>query len=431
MIETRPSDNDRGMSLSAYTFLRLAGVLTCLVSGTTSLATFWLLASGAENPAGILSGRLLVSLVGPLDGDTVRRAIDVWFAISALSVGCFAWMFLWITRPGRRSSRLVAAALMTQAVLGLFFSRDFLVLTSIELPFLFSARLGAMWLLVQEALFCAVSLAMVSKTTSVTTIEKASEIVHLSWSGVISLQILSVLSAVAWHILAFSAGILATSEQRGKARLLSANAELEATQQLLADSVRNAERLHIARNLHDAMGHHLMALSLHLEIAARAVSGHGREAIAVAREVSHRLTEELREAVGMMRKDRPINLKSALETLCAGIPAPPVQLLYDDAVRVSDAKRAALIFRSVQEGVSNAVRHAAAQNIVVQVGADKQGIVVIVQDDGSGGAGLKPGNGLTGMRERAILEGGRLDVVTSQGQGMALRLWVPLQEISR
>jgi two-component system, NarL family, sensor histidine kinase DesK len=413
------------MELSAYSLFRLSGLVICLVSGASILAAFWFLQNGAENLAELFPGKVLIAIAGPLEADTLRRAIDIWFAITAVSVGCFAWMFHWITRPGKRSSRLVVAALVAQAVLGLFVNNDFLVLTSIELPFLFSARLGTIWLAIQETLFCAVSLSIAANTASATTIEKASQIVHLSWFSVFSLHTLSTLTAVAWHVFAFCAGLLATSEQRGRYRLASANAELQATQQLLAEGVRTAERLRIARDLHDAMGHHLMALSLHLEIAARAVADHGQQAITVAREVSQRLTEEVREAVGMMRKDQPIDLKGALETLCAGIPAPPVRLIYDDRVCISDVAQASLIFRGVQEAVSNAVRHAGAHEIAVQVGPDKQGTVMIVRDDGDGGAGLKPGNGLTGMRERVSMEGGRLDVVTSHGQGMALRLWLP------
>jgi signal transduction histidine kinase len=433
MYDLRPmtgaptSGNDMFMGLSAYSLFRLAGLVICLVSGATTLASLWFVGTGAENLAGIFPGKLLVAIAGPLDADTLRRAIDVWFAIAALSVGCFAWMFLWITRPGQRPTRLVVAALVAQAGLGLFVSRDFLVLTSMELPFLFSARAGAIWLAIQETLFCVTSLSVAASMASATTIEKTSQIVHLSWSGIMLLQILSTLTGVGWHAFAFCAGFLATSEQRGRIRLVSANAELHATQHLLAEGVRTAERLRIARDLHDAMGHHLMALSLHLEIAARAVAGHGQQAIAVAKEVSQRLTEELRETVGMMRKDQPIDLRGTLDTLCAGIPAPPVWLIYDDDVRISDVAQASLIFHSVQEGLSNAVRHAAAREIIVQVNKDRQGIVVIVRDDGCGGAGLTPGNGLTGMRERVAMAGGRLDIVTSHGQGMALRLWLPSQ----
>ncbi|CAB3771671.1 sensor histidine kinase [Paraburkholderia solisilvae] len=413
------------MSLTVYSLFRMAGLVTCVVSGASTVATFWFLRNGAENLAEIFPGNMLIAIAGPLDANTLRDTIDVWFAVSAVSVGCFAWMFRWITRPGKRPSQRVAAALVVQAVLGLFINKDFLVLTSIELPFLFSARIGAIWLAIQETLYCVVSLSLAVHAASATTIANASEIVHLSWLGSMSIQTFSTLTAVAWHAFAFCAGLLAASEQRGRARLASAHAELQATQQLLAEGVRTAERLNIARDLHDTMGHHLMALSLHLEIAARSVAGQGEQAVAVARAVSRRLTEELREAVGMMRRVHPIELRSALETLCAGIPAPPVRLIYGDTVCIPDVTQACLIFRSVQEGVSNAVRHAAAREIVVQVDADRQGTVVIIQDDGRGGAGLKRGNGLTGMGERVALEGGRLDIVTSHGQGMALRLWLP------
>jgi hypothetical protein len=115
------------MDLSAYSLFRLVGLITCLVSGAASLATFWFLGMGAENLAEIFPGKVLIAITGPLDADTLRQATEIWFAVSVVGVGCFAWMFRWITHPGRRPSRLLVAALVAQAVLGLFVNRDFLV----------------------------------------------------------------------------------------------------------------------------------------------------------------------------------------------------------------------------------------------------------------------------------------------------------------
>ena len=107
-------------------------------------------------------------------------------------------------------------------------------------------------------------------------------------------------------------------------------------------------------------------------------------------------------------------------------------LSYGRDVCITDLGLANLLFRSVQEGLSNAVRHANAQNICVWVAKDGQdAVTVAIQDDGSGGLGLKRGNGLNGMHERVAERGGRLDIISNPGEGMSLRIWLPLSGAAR
>jgi signal transduction histidine kinase len=413
------------MPRSAYSLLRLAGLLICLMSGATALTAAWIRAGGGEL-AGIFPGTLLIRLFGPLTHDALRRAFELWFAICVVSVGIFASTFLWITLPRQRRRRIVAAALIVQTLLGILVADDFLILTSFELPFVFPMRIAGLWLAFQELTFLGLTIPLIVQRVAETSVVTATGNAHYSWLSLLSIQILAAFTNAAWHGFAFCGGYLATSRERDRNAIASAHAELLATQQLLEDGVRAAERLRIARDLHDSIGHHLMALGLHLEVAAHAVSGKGQEAIAVARELTQRLTAEVREAVGTARAERPVDLKGALAMLCAGIPAPEVQLSYDEVVTVTDVAVADIIFRSVQEGISNAVRHADARKIGVQVTGGGQGVVVSIFDDGHGGAGLERGNGLNGMNERVTGRGGRLDIVTSPGEGMALRLWLPL-----
>ena len=104
----------------------------------------------------------------------------------------------------------------------------------------------------------------------------------LGWVGVQTLGLLSVLllhwpAADAWayttgylcfQIFAAGSGHLTVREARARQSLAQANAELRQTRALLAEASRNAERLEIARELHDLLGHHLTALSMNLEVAA-------------------------------------------------------------------------------------------------------------------------------------------------------------------
>ena len=412
------------MKSSTYELLRASGVAVALISGLGLVFGAWLTASGGTL-AGLFPGKLLVAWFGPLSEPTLRLWTDVWLALCGVAVGVFAATFHWVTRWERRRSRWVGAVLVCQTILGLFVSSDFLVLTALELPFVFPLRSGLVWLAAQATAFVATTAALVVGMSSPVDVASIGADVHLSRLGVIALNMIGVAEQAAWSVFAFCGGYLAVSERRGRIRLAAAYAELQATQQILAESATTAERLRIARDLHDSIGHHLMALNLHLEIAERDPSGSGVEAVAVARQIARDLTGEVRAAVGRSRDEAPLGLRRALEILCAGIPEPIVELTYDDAAEIVDVAIADLVLRAVQEGLSNAVRHADASRVFVDVATTGRGIVVTVSDNGRGGEGLTPGNGLKGMRERLAQRGGRLEIATSRLAGLTLRITIP------
>ena len=86
-----------------------------------------------------------------------------------------------------------------------------------------------------------------------------------------------------------------------------------------------------------------------------------------------------------------------------------------------------VVYRVAQEAVTNAVRHAGAERIKVRLRSSVGGAVLTVEDDGRGFHSPGAGGGLRGMRERAVLVGGRLDIDPEPGGGtrLALRLGEP------
>ena len=80
---------------------------------------------------------------------------------------------------------------------------------------------------------------------------------------------------------------------------------------------------------------------------------------------------------------------------------------------------------SLREAVTNIVRHADADRVEVELQADPRSLALSISDDGRGSA-IKPGNGLTGMRERIERLGGRLTVDSAPGLGTRLRIWLPM-----
>ncbi len=115
---------------------------------------------------------------------------------------------------------------------------------------------------------------------------------------------ISTLCTLGGLIFGLGAGHLAVSERRARAELARVNAELQATLVLLADSVREGERARISRELHDALGHHLTAMSVNLEVASHLARGKVAEHVTRAHDLARLLLADVREAVSAMEGDR-------------------------------------------------------------------------------------------------------------------------------
>jgi signal transduction histidine kinase len=212
-------------------------------------------------------------------------------------------------------------------------------------------------------------------------------------------------------------------EAEARTELVTAHAQLRASSALLAESSATAERLRIARDLHDLVGHQLTALSLELEVAAHQADPPARDHVTRARDAAKGLLGDVRQAVGELRVPTH-GLEPPLQALVDGLPGLEVHLQVVEEVPV-DEERALAVVRCVQEVVTNTVRHATADNLWLSVTATTAGVGVEARDDGRGSEQVDPGNGLTGMRERLEQLGGELRIATARGQGFAVTAWVP------
>lgn len=229
--------------------------------------------------------------------------------------------------------------------------------------------------------------------------------------------------------LAFGISYLVVREQRARSLLAASHAELLATQALLDGTVRASERLRIARDLHDIVGHHLTALILHLDLAVRQ-SAAPSEALRTSRELARTLLAEVRVVVAQEREGEPIDLRAVLTTLCDGIPHPAVTLQFEEQLEIVSPALAHAVFCCVQESLSNALRHADASAITVSVGQRDGQLQVRIADDGHGGWGAVAGNGLAGMRERAAALGGVMAAASLAGRGYAVSIALPFAGVA-
>jgi PAS domain S-box-containing protein len=201
------------------------------------------------------------------------------------------------------------------------------------------------------------------------------------------------------------------------------------------------ERQRIARELHDDTAQTLAALMIRLRVLARTPDEEARarihdelhESLEAAVEGIRRIARGLRppalEDVGVEAAVRA-HLRRTFEG--TGIEVETELDAVDDRL---DAEGQLVVYRVVQEALSNVMRHARAGRVRVRLGVEHEGthahVVAEVEDDGTGfdaeGAFLQGrGLGLVGMDERARIAGGRLTMASAPGEGCLVRLRIPV-----
>jgi two-component system sensor histidine kinase UhpB len=232
--------------------------------------------------------------------------------------------------------------------------------------------------------------------------------------------------------LAEEGGVEATALVRGFNQMLE---RLEAERRETgrrALQAQEAERLRIARGLHDEVGQVLTGVLLQLDSLATA--GGDREAdIAETKQAVRGALEEVRRIARELRPEmlEQLGLVSALTELSrrfadqSGIPVRPS--FAEGLPRLSDAAELA-VYRVAQESLTNVARHAGASAVEVSLQPGAGSVVLRVSDNGRGigeNADVNGHGGVRGMRERALLVGGALAVKPARGGGTEVRLEVP------
>jgi len=202
------------------------------------------------------------------------------------------------------------------------------------------------------------------------------------------------------------------------------NRELIATRDLLSQSTRQSERLRIARELHDLLGHHMTALILNLEVASHISEGESKEKVEQSQSLAKLLLSDLRTAVSELREDDSINLEQAVDKLIAGIPGLQFEVDFSTAPEIKDVKQAETLLRCIQESVTNVIKHSSADHCQIRLAESEDGCTLTVTDNGKAGGEIQPGNGLKGMNERVSVSSGKLSWQQNP-EGFSLQIQLP------
>jgi signal transduction histidine kinase len=223
-------------------------------------------------------------------------------------------------------------------------------------------------------------------------------------------------------------------------------ATLEADQRLRVEQAREGERLRIAREMHDVLAHRVSLLSLHagaLEFHPDASAEEVAEAAGVIRASAHAALEELRDVIGVLRDGAPASAPEPPQPTLADIPA-LVEECQGAGMRVrcrlevpADAALPAALgraaYRIVQEGLTNARKHAPGAAVQVTIAADAGTalVVEVVSRRAVSVAAPAPlalpgaGTGLVGLAERVELAGGELRHGPDEAGDFVLRATLP------
>jgi signal transduction histidine kinase len=225
----------------------------------------------------------------------------------------------------------------------------------------------------------------------------------------------------------------------GRLRVDLANARAEAAEEA-ARRRSSEERLRIARELHDIIGHSLGTIAVQAGVGRHLMETEpekAADALDSIAKISRESLDEVRSVVAALRDDEPpyhptlglADLPELVETVRATGLA--VELSLPDDLEAIPRQLGAAVYRITREALTNIVRHAHASNASVQVDHHNGRVEVAVRDDGAGvGNGRARdsgiGHGIVGMRERAEALGGSLSAGPDSDSGFLVTASLPL-----
>jgi two-component system sensor histidine kinase DesK len=349
-------------------------------------------------------GFWLIYLLSPLGQAWTHHRLAASIAGTVLLVA-FAWAYLYLVPTAWYGSERPRRALGVCGVLfALSIAETAVIGVSGLTAWVFVAAAAIVLLPVRPALAIAGVLAVVA--TVVPRYIPPWKVHELEWSVGVAVALASV------AVFAFT-------------RLIRANHELAVAREEVARMAAERERLRIARDLHDLLGHSLTTITVKAALAKRLIASDLARAEQEIGEVEKLARESLADTRAAVAGYREVRLATELATAREVLAAAGIRADLPGVVDDVPADLGVLFGWVVREGVTNVVRHSRAKR--VRISLDGRAIEIV--DDGRGVAEgcdeMKGGNGLSGLAERAAALGGELTAGPTGAAGFRLRVEVP------
>ncbi|MBL0387157.1 sensor histidine kinase [Tumebacillus sp. ITR2] len=211
--------------------------------------------------------------------------------------------------------------------------------------------------------------------------------------------------------------------------------ELKAYAQQVEEMTAVRERNHIAREIHDTVGHKMTALLVQLQ-AGRKLLERDREqsyeTLLRCEELARSALQEVRLSVRTLHVEKQAptvvdSLRRLMSEFSKMTGLDATLVVQGDVTQISDSWKPA-IYRIVQEALTNAKRHGDARKASVGLIGTEQEVRLVIEDDGVGSADVQPGFGLINMRDRVTELGGTVEFSSEVGGGFRIEVQFPLQQ---
>ncbi len=222
---------------------------------------------------------------------------------------------------------------------------------------------------------------------------------------------------------------MARSEAGAREDQARINADLVSTRELLRETSKAGERMRIARELHDVVGHNLTALCLHLEAALHLSGPQLQVTLEKALSVAKQLLEEVRTVVAGFHDSDHIDLRRSFEVLQRNVPRITLTIKIRDDLVITDTTRAHAVVRCVQEITTNTLKHSDSKNLWIQINRRNGALEIEARDDGSRVQQSRSGMGISSMRQRLEELGGGLTIDPAPVNGFHLKAWLPAGDV--
>ncbi|MCY7303433.1 MAG: histidine kinase [Thermoleophilia bacterium] len=249
---------------------------------------------------------------------------------------------------------------------------------------------------------------------------------------------LEFLAVTFWFAMAWVVGRLVRSWQQRAEQLERLTTELAAERDARAQAAVEAERIRIAHELHDVVAHNVSVMTIQATAASRILASDpdaARDALASAERTGRETVDEMLILLGVLRERgalepfAPQPGLAELEALATRVGGAglPVEVVIEGRPRPLGAGLDLAAYRIIQEALTNALKHAGGGRAQVTVRYTETALELEVVDDGVGsGGGGGTGNGLVGMKERAEMYGGQVEMGRRKEGGWGLRAVLPV-----
>jgi two-component system sensor histidine kinase DesK len=197
---------------------------------------------------------------------------------------------------------------------------------------------------------------------------------------------------------------------------IAANRQLRDAQDTIASLAAAEERARLARDLHDVLGHSLTVVAVKSELAGRLVERDPKKAIAEIADIEGLARTALADLRAAVSSYRDMNLEAELTAARTALDAAGITSHLPGDTTVVEPELRPLFGWVLREGVTNVIRHSRASECWVELNPRS----LSVRDDGDGIPGDGAGNGLNGLRERAVESGARITTHSADSGGFVL-----------